>query len=228
MKRKTKTATPAAGNASAPQPSGDINAVLRRLGRRYPVPSMGLSFETPWQLLIATILSAQTTDTIVNQITPQLFARFGDPQSLACASQKEVEEMVRKSGTYRQKARNLRAAADSILRKNAGSIPQTMEELTALPGVGRKTANVVLSHGFKKPQGIIVDTHVLRVCYRLGLSLQKSPQKMEEELIGKIPQQQWGIFENRIKDHGQAICQSRRPRCEGCFLADICPKNDIR
>jgi endonuclease-3 len=182
-------------------------------------------FDSPWQLLIATILSAQTTDAIINSLIPRLFRRFPGPRELAEAELAELENLCRSSGAYRQKSKRIRATARVIVAQHDGVVPSSMDQLLKLPGVARKTANVVLSIGFKSPQGIIIDTHMLRVCCRTGISAYSDPIKMEIELIEKLPRNQWGVFENRIKEHGQKICLGRKPLCGSCFLTDICPKN---
>ena len=202
-----------------------VKEALVRLKEHYPDAGTGLQFKTPWQLLIATILAAQANDKTINAMTPELFERYPGPEELSKADTVEVEKLIRRSGSFHQKTERVKAAAQTVLTRFAGQVPRTMDELVTIPGVARKTANIVMSNAFKNPQGIAVDTHVLRVCFRTGLSMQKDALKMENELMEKIPRDQWGIFENRIKAHGQNICQGKKPLCDICFLNDICPKH---
>ena len=195
-----------------------INETLARV---YPDAKCSLNFRNPYQLLVATILSAQCTDERVNMVTPALFKKYPDPKSLAAAFQEELEEDVRTTGFFRNKAKSLRGMAQGVVEKYKGKIPGTMEELRELPGVGRKTANVVLGNCFGVP-GITVDTHVQRVTRRLGLTKSEDPDQIEQDLNKVVPQPEWTHFSHRIILHGRAICQARRPLCEKCPVAEYC------
>lgn len=202
----------------------DITEALKRLAKNYPNPKPGLVFETPFQLLIATILAAQALDTKINQITPALFKKYPTPHDLGHAEISDLEQMIKASGFFHAKARSIKAAALKIDEEFGGAVPRLMEELLSLPGVARKTANVVLSYGFNRPVGIVVDTHVLRVCFRMGITINKTAEKVEADLLKVIPRKEWGRFPNRIKALGQQICTGRKAYHEKCFLCDICPK----
>jgi endonuclease-3 len=201
--------------------------VLRILAREYPDAVCSLNYATPLQLLIATILSAQCTDERVNMVTPALFERFPDAKAFATAEQKEVEKLIQSTGFYRNKARNIIACCKAIVEQHGGEVPGTLEELVRLPGVGRKTANVVLGNAFGVP-GIVVDTHVLRLSRRLGLSREKTPDKVEQDLMQILPPKEWVAFGHRMIYHGRKICQSRKPRCDVCPLAEICPRIGVK
>lgn len=200
--------------------------ILARLKRLYPEAPCTLNYETPVQLLVATILSAQCTDERVNLVTPELFRRFPDALSLAEADLAEIEILVRSTGFYRNKAKNIQAACRKIITDFAGSVPQTMEELLTLPGVARKTANVVLAHAFGIHAGVTVDTHVKRLSQRLGLTEQTQPLQIERDLIKLLPQPDWENWSIRLIYHGRAICNARNPACASCALADLCPSAD--
>ncbi len=201
-----------------------LDEALKRLAKAYPKVGNGLDFKSPFHLLIATILAAQALDSKINQITPALFKKYPTPHDLGHAEIEDIERMVKGSGFFRTKARNIRAAALMIDEKFGGTVPDSMEELLNLPGVARKTANVVLSYGFGKPVGIVVDTHVLRVCFRTGLTTNKTAEKVEEDLAKVLPKKEWGPFPNRIKALGQDVCTGRKALHEQCVLRDICPK----
>lgn len=194
-----------------------------RLAEKYGDPHPALDFENPYQLLIAVILSAQTTDANVNKATPALFARYPTPQDLAAADPSEVEGYIRSLGFFRQKARNIVAACQKIVTEFGGNVPDTMEGLTSLPGVARKTANIVLGEGFGKVEGIAVDTHVFRLAHRLGFSTEKDPDKVERDLMRLIPREQWHRVNYDLITHGRSICTAKRPACGACFLNDVCP-----
>lgn len=200
----------------------EILVILKRL---YPDATCTLNYATPVQLLVATILSAQCTDERVNQVTPALFARFPDALSLANAPLEELEILVRSTGFYRNKAQHIRAACAKIVWEFGGEVPQTMEQLVSLPGVARKTANVVLAHGYGIIQGVTVDTHVKRLSNRLGLTKNTDPVKIERDLMGLIPQPDWENFSLSLIDHGRAVCQAKKPNCGGCALAHLCPSS---
>ncbi len=197
--------------------------ILIRLKRLYPEATCTLNYETPVQLLVATILSAQCTDDRVNQVTPALFARFPDAPAMAGAQIQELEKLVRSTGFYRNKAKNIQGACFKIVEKFGGKVPKRMEELLELPGVARKTANVVLAHAYGINQGVTVDTHVKRLTYRLGLTVETDPVRVERDLIRLLPQPDWENWSIRLIYHGRAVCTARNPKCDACVLADLCP-----
>jgi endonuclease-3 len=197
--------------------------VLAILEGRYPEAMTALEFESPLQLLIATILSAQCTDERVNMVTPVLFAKFPDAEALAGASQAEIEEIIRSTGFYRNKATSIRACCADIVAKHGGEVPRTMEALTALRGVGRKTANVVLGNAFGIP-GLVVDTHVTRLANRLGFTNETDAVKIEHALMPIVPEAKWTVFSHWLILHGRKVCNARKPRCSICPLAPHCPR----
>ena len=201
------------------------NEVLVRLKRRYPNATCTLHYQTPLQLLVATILSAQCTDERVNQVTPALFARFPDAAALATADLGELENLIKPTGFYRNKARHIQGACRKILSDFGGQVPKEMSQLLTLPGVARKTANVVLAHAYGINAGVTVDTHVKRVSYRLGLTEHSDPIRIERDLIELIPQPDWENWSIRLIYHGRETCTARNPRCHECLLRDICPAN---
>ena len=196
--------------------------IVRRLARAYPDARCALHYETPFQLLAATILSAQCTDVMVNRVTPGLFRRWGTPEKLAAAEPAELEALVRPTGFYRQKAKSLRSTAQDIVTRFGGAVPRTLEELITLRGVARKTANVVLGNCFDTP-GLTVDTHMTRVNQRLRLTRESDPVKIERDLSELIPARAWTLYSHRVIAHGREVCDARRPRCEGCALREECP-----
>ncbi|MEK6374389.1 MAG: endonuclease III [Acidobacteriota bacterium] len=197
--------------------------IVHRLKRMYPKAKCSLDFTNPFELLIATMLSAQSTDVRVNIVTKSLFRKYPSAEVMARAGQVEMERDVRQTGFFRNKAKAVIAASKAIVEKHGGDVPDTMEALTALPGVGRKTANVVLSNAFKKPVGIVVDTHVTRVSGRLGLTTNFDAVKIEEDLMKLIPPKEWTAFSHRLIAHGRTICIARKPKCAQCALNDVCP-----
>ncbi|HEU4521065.1 MAG TPA: endonuclease III [Thermoanaerobaculia bacterium] len=197
--------------------------IVSRLKRMYPRAKCSLDFSNPFELLIATMLSAQSTDVRVNIVTKSLFRKYPGPREFAAAGHVEMERDVKQTGFFRNKAKAVIAASKAIMEKHAGDVPRTMDELTALPGVGRKTANVVLSNAFKTPAGIVVDTHVTRVAGRLGLTSHGDAVKIEQDLMKLIPQKEWTSFSHRLIDHGRAICVARKPKCRECLLNELCP-----
>ena len=203
-------------------------AVARRLGKVYPQALCSLDFASPFQLLIATILSAQCTDKRVNAVTGSLFGRWPTAAALAAASQAEVEAVIRSTGIFRAKAKNIRGCCQSLVERHGGEVPRTLEELVRLPGVGRKTANVVLGSGFGLPSGVVVDTHVGRISRRLGLTRHADAVKAERDLIAAIPKSHWIVFSHRLIEHGRTVCTARRPRCEDCPLTDLCPRVGVK
>ena len=203
-------------------------AILALLKKRYPVPETMLVHENPWELLVATVLAAQCTDARVNTITPGLFRRWPDPASLALATQEELEEVIRPTGFYHSKAKNLLGAAKRVTEVFGGEVPHTMEELITLPGVARKTANVVLWGGFGINQGLAVDTHVKRLSFRLGLTKNTEPVKIEQDLIKIFPREEWGDVNHRLVWFGRDVCDARRPACSECELYDLCPRKGVK
>ena len=203
-------------------------AVARRLGKVYPQALCSLDFASPFQLLIATILSAQCTDKRVNVVTGSLFGRWPAAAALAAASQAEVEAVIRSTGFFRAKAKNIRGCCQALMERHGGEVPRTLEELVRLPGVGRKTANVVLGSGFGLPSGVVVDTHVGRISRRLGLTRHADAVKAERDLIAAIPKSHWIVFSHRLIEHGRTVCTARRPRCEDCPLTDLCPRVGVK
>ena len=198
-------------------------AVLAELKALYPDAVCSLNYETTLQLLVATILSAQCTDERVNKVTPALFSRFPNAPALAGGDRHELETLIRSTGFYRNKAKNIQGACHKIVTQFGGQVPRTMPELLELPGVARKTANVVLAHGFGIIEGVTVDTHVKRLSNRLGLTKKDNPIQIERDLMKLIPQSDWENYSIRIIYHGRAICQARKPHCNLCQLADLCP-----
>ncbi|MEH2127415.1 MAG: endonuclease III [Nostoc sp.] len=197
--------------------------ILARLKRLYPDATCSLNYSTPIQLLVATILSAQCTDERVNKVTPVLFGRFPDAESLAIADLVELESLVRSTGFYRNKAKNIQAACRMIVTEFNSVVPNQMEQLLKLPGVARKTANVVLAHAYGINAGVTVDTHVKRLSGRLGLTEAKDPVRIEQDLMGLLPQPDWENWSIGLIYHGRAICKARSPVCIACELADLCP-----
>jgi endonuclease-3 len=190
----------------------------------YPEAKCALVHQDPFQLLVATVLSAQCTDARVNLVTPALFRRFPDPPSMSAAPQEEIEELIRSTGFFRAKARNLKTMAGRLAAEHAGEIPRDVATLTALAGVGRKTANVVLGTAFGIATGVVVDTHVKRLAFRLGLTTHKQPAQIERDLIAIIPRKEWVDIGHRLIQHGRRVCLARKPRCSACGLAQICPR----
>ncbi len=197
--------------------------ILIRLKRLYPDAGCTLNYDTPVQLLVATILSAQCTDERVNMVTPELFRRFPDAGAIANADIEVLENLVRSTGFYRNKAKNIRAACRMIVDEFGAQVPQEMEKLLKLPGVARKTANVVLANAYGINQGVTVDTHVKRLTQRLGLTEYTDPIRIERDLIRLLPQEDWENWSIRLIYHGRAICQARKPNCQDCELRDLCP-----
>lgn len=202
--------------------------ILALLKKRYPEPETMLDHKNPWELLVATVLAAQCTDARVNTVTPELFRRWPDPAALAGASQEDLEEVIRPTGFYHSKARNLLGAARRVTEVYGGSVPRTMEELVTLPGVARKTANVVLWGGFGINEGLAVDTHVKRLSFRLGLTKNTDPVRIEQDLIKIFPREEWGDVNHRLVWFGRDVCDARRPACSECELYDLCPRKGVK
>jgi endonuclease-3 len=211
------------GMESAASRLARARKIVRLLARLYPDAECALHHEGPLQLLVATILSAQCTDARVNQVTPALFARYPDARAFAEADVGELEKAIQSTGFYRNKARSIIGCCKGLVEQHGGRVPDTMEELVPLPGVGRKTANVVLGTAFGQP-GITVDTHVRRLSGRLGLTEEEDPEKIERDLMRLIPRKDWTMFSHRLIFHGRQVCHARKPDCEGCGLARLCPK----
>lgn len=205
-----------------------VTEIIKLLKKQYPNSKIALDYGNLFQLVVAVILSAQCTDVRVNMVTPALFKRFPDVGDFAECDVRELEKLIYSTGFYKNKAKNIKAAAQKIMKNFGGKVPSTMEELLSLPGVARKTANVVLSSGFGRNEGIVVDTHVARICGLLGLvpkkmSEAKNAVKIEKILMELVPRKDWGIFSFLMIDHGRAICIARKPKCEICPLNKICP-----
>jgi endonuclease-3 len=198
--------------------------ILIRLKRLYPDAKCSLNYETPVQLLVATILSAQCTDERVNMVTPELFRRFPTAEAMAAADLEEIVDLVKSTNFYRNKAKHIQGACRLIVEKFDGKVPAVMENLLELPGVARKTANVVLAHAFGINGGVTVDTHVKRLSRRLGLTKHDDPLKIERDLMNLLPQPDWENWSIRLIYHGRAVCDARKPMCDQCTIADLCPK----
>lgn len=206
-------------------PKGRAGETAARLAGEYPGTARelcALRFSDPWELVVATVLSAQTTDERVNAVTPFVFARFPGPPDLAAADPLELEGLIRSTGFFRTKTKSLIGLGDAVATRFGGTLPSTMEELVTLPGVGRKTANVVLSVGFGLP-GLPVDTHVTRLAARLGLTQSRVAEKIEADVCGLLPRREWGALSLRLILHGRRVCVARKPRCADCVLSDYCP-----
>lgn len=199
------------------------NKTIDILAKTYPHAKIALEYKTPFQLAVVTILSAQSTDKQVNKISPALFKRFGTIKALAEADQKELEQYVHSTGFFRNKAKNVKAMAQMVLTKFKGVLPDNMEDLLLLPGVARKTANVILFNAFGKNEGIAVDTHVKRLSQRLGLSNNEDPNKIEQDLLNLFPRKLWGKINHYLIDHGRNICDAKKPKCEICPVKKLCP-----
>ena len=197
--------------------------IIRLLAKLYPDAKCALNYENPLQLLIATILSAQCTDVRVNMVTPALFRRYPDARAFAGADPRQLESAIQSTGFFRNKTRNIINACREIQEKYAGRVPDTMDQLVSLPGIGRKTANVVLGNAYDVP-GITVDTHVLRLSTRLGLTKNTDATKVEHDLMELLPKKEWTMFSHRMIFHGRQVCFARKPNCPGCLLAKVCPK----
>ncbi len=199
-------------------------AIEGALAAAYPDAACELDFSDPYQLLVATILSAQCTDARVNTVTPALFARFPDARALAGATPEELEALIRSTGFFRNKSKSLLGMAQAVVERHDGKIPPAMDALTRLPGVGRKTANVVLGTAFGIATGVVVDTHVARLARRLGLTAEDDPEKIERDLMALFPASGWVVLGHRLILHGRRVCHARTPACDGCPLAPLCPR----
>ena len=217
---------PARKNSPRGQDPARVRAIVKRLERAYPDAQCALRHSNPFQLLVATILSAQCTDERVNQVTPGLFQNYPTPQDFAALRQEVLEEEIRSTGFFRNKSKSIIGAARKIVQDFGGRVPDTMEELLTLPGVARKTANVVLGTAYGKASGVVVDTHVQRIAHRLDLSREKTPEKIEQDLLRIIPQNQWINFAHQLIFHGRRCCSARKPNCPACPLEDLCTAKD--
>jgi endonuclease III len=211
---------------SKPHPA-PISEVITRLKDEYPDARTELNWENPLELLVATMLSAQTTDVRVNMVTEELFEKYRTAADYAGADPARLEEDIRPTGFYRNKARSLQGMARALLERHGGEVPRTMAELVALPGVGRKTANVVLGNAFGVDEGVVVDTHVRRVSGRLGLTGEKDPEKIELDLLQVVPEGERTLFSHLLIFHGRRVCKARKPDCPNCALNDICPSSTV-
>jgi endonuclease III len=211
------------GRESATAKAERARTIFRRLHEAYPDARCALDHANPYQLLVATILSAQCTDARVNMVTPAFFARYPTPENLARADVGEVEGLIRSTGFFRNKARSLVGMAQALVAEHRGNVPRSMEELQVLPGVGRKTANVILGNAYGINEGITVDTHVTRLSRLLGLTRQDDPVRIEQDLMPLFPREDWALLSHLLITHGRQICIARRPRCTECVVADLCP-----
>jgi endonuclease III len=220
---KTRSSARPAGRESKAAKAARARTILGRLKREYPDARCALQHGNAYQLLVATILSAQCTDARVNLVTPAFFARYPSPEALARADREEVEELIRSTGFFRNKTRSLIGMAQALVADHRGEVPRTMEELRVLPGVGRKTANVVLGNAYGTNEGVTVDTHVTRLSRLLGLTRHDDPVKIEQDLMPLFPREEWALLSHLLIFHGRQVCIARRPRCPECALADLCP-----
>jgi len=198
--------------------------IVERLRQHYPQAQTALHFRTPLEMLVATILSAQCTDAVVNQVTPALFARYPTARHYANADPTALETMIRPTGFFRNKTKSLIGMGKALVAEFGGEVPGTMAEMLRLPGVARKTANVVLQNAFGVVEGVVVDTHVKRITYRLGLTTEEDPQKVEQDLMALLPREEWRFWGHAVILHGRETCQARKPKCPECVVEDLCPK----
>jgi endonuclease-3 len=198
--------------------------IVRRLKATYPDARCALDYKTPLQLLVATILSAQCTDTRVNIVTKDLFKKYPDARAFAAAKLPQLERAIQSTGFFRNKAKNIKACCGELVESHGGQVPRDIEAMVKLKGVGRKTANVVLGTAFGIPTGVVVDTHVARITRRLGMTRHSDPVKIERDLMEQLPKKEWVDFAHRMIHHGRQICSARKPKCDVCTLADVCPR----
>lgn len=221
--RKASSASKKAYNPVAPE---RVREILKRLDERYPSATCALHHKSAWELLVSTILSAQCTDATVNKVTPELFRKYPNPQAMAALKPEQLEPEIRPTGFFRNKSKSLVGAAKGVVEEFGGKVPDTMEQLLTLPGVARKTANVVLGTWFKKAVGVVVDTHVHRISRRLELTRSEDPKNIEQDLMKVIPQEKWIEYSHQIIHHGRALCVARKPKCAECPLENICHAAD--
>jgi endonuclease-3 len=227
--RTRKPAGPASGSKApqrGPLAPERVAAILKGLDEAYPEAVCALTHRSPWELLVATILSAQCTDVRVNMVTPALFKRFPTPAAMSKATLPELEELVRTTGFYRNKAKSIQGAAKAVVERFGGKVPETLDELITIPGAARKTANVVLGVSFGKAEGVVVDTHVFRIARRLELARGDTAQEVERELMRVIPQDRWISFSHQVIHHGRQVCVARNPKCDKCNLETLCRSKD--
>lgn len=224
-KPSTKAAT-RAGGAKGDLAPERVAAILKGLDEAYPDAVCALTHRSPWELLVATILSAQCTDVRVNMVTPELFRRFPTPAAMAKAELPELIELIRTTGFFNNKAKSIKGAAEAITTRFGGKVPETLDELITVPGAARKTANVVLGVSFGKAEGVVVDTHVFRIARRLGLAKGDTPQAVEQELMKVIPHEKWIAFSHQVIHHGRQVCVAIKPKCRDCNLETLCRSKD--
>jgi endonuclease III len=225
--KKTARKATAKLRESAEQKQGRAKEIYKRLRKTYPDAHCALNYRNPYELLVATILSAQCTDVRVNMVTPALFERYPAPDDLAAAKTEDLEEMIKSTGFFRNKTKSLLGMSNAVVEQHEGRIPEEMDALVELPGVGRKTANVVLGTAFNKNIGVVVDTHVSRVSGRLGLTFETDPIKIEQDLMQLFPRKDWTLLSHLFIEHGRQICKAPTPKCEICPLNDICPSSRV-
>jgi endonuclease-3 len=231
VKKKAKSPLAAKSKASAPKGNPAlaperVSAILKALDEAYPNVECVLTHRSPWELLVATILSAQCTDVRVNMVTPELFRRFPAPAAMAKATLPELEDLIRTTGFFHNKAKSIQGAARKVVEEFGGQVPQTLAELITIPGAARKTANVVLGVSFGKAEGVVVDTHVLRIARRLGLAKAETAQEVEKELMQVLPHDRWIAFSHQLIHHGRQVCDARKPKCDRCNLEQLCTSKD--
>jgi endonuclease-3 len=222
------TALPCPARESVAAKKLRATAIAERLAAAYPAADCSLAFANPFQLLVATILSAQCTDKRVNMVTGELFRHWPTPADLASAKPRDLEAVIRSTGFYRAKAKNILGCCRGLVERHGGEVPRSLPDLVRLPGVGRKTANVVLGSAFGEAEGIVVDTHVGRITRRLGLTRRADAVRAERDLVKVVPREHWIAFSHRLIEHGRSICPARAPRCDACPLADLCPRVGVK
>jgi endonuclease III len=230
-KKKGKDATPRTTSRTKLPARGDlaperVAAILKALDEAYPDAVCALSHRTPWELLVATILSAQCTDVRVNMVTPELFRRFPTPAAMAKAEVPELIELIRTTGFFNNKAKSIKGAAQAIVERFGGKVPETLAELITVPGAARKTANVVLGVSYGKAEGVVVDTHVFRIAHRLDLTKSDTAEKVEQDLMRILPKDHWIRFSHQVIHHGRQVCIARNPKCDKCNLEQLCHSKD--
>ena len=227
VKRKVVKRKPARARRQFAPAAERAPEIYRRLEREYPDAKCALDHRNPYELIVATILSAQCTDKRVNMVTPALFERFPDAARLSAADPEALQDMIKSTGFFRNKTKSLLGMATAVAGQHGGNVPDTMPELVQLPGVGRKTANVVLGNAFGRDEGVVVDTHVTRLSNRLALSRESDPVKIEQELMALFPRSQWTMLAHLLISHGREVCDARRPLCEKCVVNDLCPSSRV-
>jgi endonuclease III len=226
LRKKPKVAVAKTRSARGPLAPERVAAILKALDEAYPEAVCALTHTSPWELLVATILSAQCTDVRVNMVTPELFRRFPTPAAMSKATQPQIEQLIRTTGFFRNKAKSIIGAAKRITSEFGGKVPETLAELITIPGAARKTANVVLGVSFGKAEGVVVDTHVFRISRRLELAKGDTAEKVEQELMRVLPQDRWISYSHQIIHHGRKVCEARKPKCSECNLETLCRSKD--